>query len=42
MVDVLATFINYIDRQALGVLWPEMAVDLFPDNTEDERKEFYA
>lgn len=38
----LATVINYIDRQALGVLWPEMAVDLFPDNTEDERKEFYA
>lgn len=38
----LATVINYIDRQALGVLWPEMAVDLFPDNTEDERKEFYS
>lgn len=38
----LATVINYIDRQALGVLWPEMSVDLFPENSEDERKEFYA
>ena len=38
----LATVINYIDRQALGVLWPEMSVELFPENTEDERKEFYA
>ena len=38
----LATVINYIDRQALGVLWPEMSVELFPENTDDERKEFYA
>lgn len=38
----LATVINYIDRQALGVLWPEMSVELFPENSEDERKEFYA
>ncbi|MEM6804032.1 MAG: MFS transporter, partial [Bacteroidota bacterium] len=38
----LATVINYIDRQALGVLWPEMSIELFPENSEDERKEFYA
>ncbi|MEM7659815.1 MAG: MFS transporter [Bacteroidota bacterium] len=38
----LATVINYIDRQALGVLWPEMSVELFPDNTANERKEFYS
>ena len=38
----LATIINYIDRQSLGVLWPEIAVDLYPENTEDERKEIYA
>ncbi len=38
----IATIINYIDRQSLSVLWPEIAVDLYPDNTEDERKEIYA
>ena len=38
----LATIINYIDRQSLGVLWPEIAVDLYPDNTDDERKSIYA
>ena len=37
----LATVINYIDRQSLGVLWPEIAEDLYPDNTADERKEIY-
>jgi len=37
----LATVINYIDRQALGVLWPEMSVEMFPDSTNDERKEIY-
>jgi len=37
-----ATVINYIDRQALGVLWPEIAPDLFPDKTTDQRKEIYA
>lgn len=25
----LATIINYIDRQALSVLWPSIASDLF-------------
>lgn len=37
-----ATIINYIDRQSLNVLWPEISVDLYPDNTDDERKEIYA
>lgn len=38
----LATVVNYIDRQALGVLWPDIAPDLFPDATEDGRKVIYA
>lgn len=38
----LATIINYIDRQSLNVLWPEISVDLYPDKTDDERKEIYA
>lgn len=37
-----ATIINYIDRQSLNVLWPEISVDLFPDKTDLERKEIYA
>ena len=37
----LATIINYIDRQSLGVLWPEIAKDLYPNSSEDERKEIY-
>jgi MFS transporter, ACS family, hexuronate transporter len=38
----LATIINYIDRQALVVLWPSIAGDLYPDKTADEHKEIYA
>jgi len=38
----LATIINYIDRQSLNVLWPEIANELYPDKTDDERKEIYA
>ncbi|KGL61802.1 MFS transporter [Polaribacter sp. Hel1_85] len=38
----LATVINYIDRQALPVLWPDIAQDLYPDKTSDQRKEIYA
>ena len=26
----LATVINYIDRQSIGVLWPDIAEDLLP------------
>ena len=37
----IATIINYIDRQSLGVLWPEIANDLYPDKTDDQRKEIY-
>jgi ACS family hexuronate transporter-like MFS transporter len=38
----LATVINYIDRQSLGVLWADIGVDLYPDYTDDQRKEVYA
>ena len=38
----LATIINYIDRQSLNVLWPEISVSLFPEKTDFERKEIYA
>ena len=38
----LATIINYIDRQSLGVLWPEIAEDLYPGKTELELKKIYA
>jgi len=37
----LATVINYIDRQALGVLWPDIAADMYPDEDADSRKEIY-
>lgn len=38
----LATVINYIDRQSISVLWPEIAEQMYPDETSDERKEIYA
>ena len=38
----LATIINYIDRQSLNVLWPEMSAELFPEKTVDARKQMYA
>jgi len=38
----LATVINYIDRQSLTVLWPQMSAELYPDKTPVERKEIYA
>ena len=38
----LATVINYIDRQSITVLWPEISLDLYPDKSADERKEIYA
>jgi len=37
----LATVINYIDRQSLGVLWPDIAQELYPDKTNDQRKEIF-
>ena len=38
----LATIINYIDRQSINVLWPEISEELYPDKTLDERKEIYS
>ena len=38
----IATVINYIDRQSLSVLWPEIVEDLFPDESALERKQIYA
>lgn len=38
----LATVINYIDRQAIVVLWPDIANEIYPDKDADERKEIYA
>jgi len=35
----LAAVINYIDRNALTVLWPFMGSDIYPDKSEDELKE---
>ena len=35
----LATVINYIDRQALSVLWPFMGDEIYPDKNADELKE---
>ena len=34
----LAAVVNYIDRQAFGALWPEIAKDLFPDMDQDGHK----
>ncbi len=38
----LATIINYIDRSALSVLWPDIVEELFPDESALERKQIYA
>ena len=38
----LATIVNYIDRQSLSVLWPDIAEELYPGKTADERKEIFA
>jgi len=37
----LATVINYIDRQSINVLWPEISEQLYPDKSSDERKEIF-
>lgn len=37
----LAAVINYIDRQAFGALWPDIAADLFPDMDQDSSKAVY-
>lgn len=38
----LATVINYIDRQALNILYPEAFADIFPGKSHEEHKEIYA
>ncbi|MFK7925460.1 MAG: MFS transporter [Bacteroidia bacterium] len=38
----LATIINYIDRQSLNVLWPQIGPELYPEKTIDELKEVFA
>ncbi len=38
----LATIINYIDRNTFSMLWPDIADELYPDKTSDERKEIYS
>ena len=38
----LATVINYIDRQSLNVLWPQIAADLYPDMAFEETKSMYS
>lgn len=37
----LAAVINYIDRQAFGALWPDIAKDLFPEMDDDGHKAIY-
>ncbi len=37
----LAAIINYIDRQAFGALWPEIATELFPNMGPDDTKAIY-
>lgn len=37
----LATIINYIDRQALSVLWPFMGKEIYPEKNATELKEVY-
>jgi len=34
----LATVINYIDRQALSVLWPWMGKEIYPEYNDDQLK----
>ena len=37
----LAAVVNYIDRQAFGALWPDIAKELFPEMDEDGHKAIY-
>ncbi|WP_054852678.1 MFS transporter [Olleya sp. ITB9] len=37
----LAAVVNYIDRQAFGALWPDIAKDLFPEMDKDGHKAIY-
>ena len=37
----LATVINYIDRQTLSVLWPDIAAELYPEKSAAEVDQIY-
>ncbi len=37
----VAAIINYIDRQAFGALWPDIASELFPNMDDDGSKAIY-
>ncbi len=37
----IAAVINYIDRQAFGALWPDIAKELFPEMDQDNHKVIY-
>ena len=37
----LAAVVNYIDRQAFGALWPDIAAELFPGMGPDDTKAIY-
>lgn len=37
----LATVINYIDRQTLSVLWPDISAELYPDHSAQEVDQIY-
>ena len=41
-VIALVTVINYIDRQALPLLWPDIAEELYSNKTADQHKGIYA
>uniref|UniRef100_UPI0026243F6D MFS transporter n=1 Tax=uncultured Hyphomonas sp. TaxID=225298 RepID=UPI0026243F6D len=37
----LATVINYIDRQTLSVLWPDIAAELYPEKSTAQVDQIY-
>ena len=37
----LATVINYIDRQTLSVLWPDISAELYPDKSAAQVDQIY-
>ena len=41
MLVALAAVVNYIDRQAFGALWPDIAEELFPGKGKDYTKGVY-
>ena len=37
-----ATVINYVDRQSLNVLWPQIAEELYPEKPFEDTKEMFS